>query len=117
MYIAAQAALRYAARCGNATRTIKERAWGPLSYRRHALKLFDPAVLLPELDIETSDYLLSLFPRRFVIIADEINGFDEMTIPTKKVRSVVRHVSSSSRSALTRRNGGQSAIVSVQELS
>jgi hypothetical protein len=60
---------------------------GAVKLPKAALKLFDPAVLLPELHIETSDYLLSLFPRRFVIIADEINGFDEMTIPTKKVRS------------------------------
>ena len=64
--------------------------------------------MLPKLHVETFDYPLSLFSRRFVILADEINGFNEMAIPAKKVRSVVRHVTGIlAPSAPARRNQQQ----------
>jgi hypothetical protein len=66
--------------------------------------------VLPKLHVETFDYPLSLFSRRFVILADEINGFNEMAIPAKKVRSVVRHVTDPRPSAPARRNGAARAL-------
>jgi hypothetical protein len=56
-----------------------------------ALKLLDPAVMLPKLDVVTVDHLPGVFSCAIVVIADEIDGFHEMAIPANKVRPVVRH--------------------------
>jgi hypothetical protein len=55
----------------------------------------DPiATFAAKVHIESFDHLLSLFSRRVIVIAGKVNG---LSVTAKKVRSVVRHVASSSR--------------------
>jgi len=55
-----------------------------------ALKLRNPAVVLPKFDVMTIDHLPSAFFRGGVVIADEIDGFHEVAITADKVSSIVR---------------------------
>ena len=54
-------------------------------------ELFDPAVVLPKLDVVTIDHLPGTFPCTVVVIANEINGLHEMTVTANKVRPIVCH--------------------------
>jgi hypothetical protein len=56
-----------------------------------AFELFDPAVVLPKLDVVTIDHLPGTFPCTVVVITDEIDGLHEMTVTANKVRPIVRH--------------------------
>jgi hypothetical protein len=56
-----------------------------------ALKLLDPAVVLPKFNVVTVDHLPGAFPCTIVVIADQIDGLHEMTVAANKVGSVVRH--------------------------
>jgi hypothetical protein len=50
-----------------------------------AFKLGDLAVVLSKLNVVTVDHLPRAFPRDFVVVADQIDGFHEMTVPANKV--------------------------------
>jgi hypothetical protein len=56
-----------------------------------AFKFLNSAVVLPKFDVVTVDHLLGALPCAVVVIADEIDGFHEMTVTADKVRPIVRH--------------------------
>jgi hypothetical protein len=64
---------------------------------RMRVKLRNPAVVLPKLNVVTIDHLPGTFLCTVVVVADQIDGFHEMTVPANKVCSIVRH----SRHSLT----------------
>jgi hypothetical protein len=54
-------------------------------------KLFNPAGMLPKLNVMTIHHFLRPFSRGVVILAVSINGFDEITVLANKIRSIMRH--------------------------
>lgn len=56
-----------------------------------AFKLLNPAVVLPKLNVVTIDHLPGAFLCAVVVIADEIDGFHEVTVTANKIRSIMRH--------------------------
>jgi hypothetical protein len=56
-----------------------------------AFKLGNLAVVLPKLNVVTIDHLPGAFPCAVVVVADQIDGFHEMTVPANKVCSIIRH--------------------------
>jgi hypothetical protein len=56
-----------------------------------AFKFLNSAVVLPKFDIVTVYHLPGAFPCALVVIADEIDGFHEMTVTANKVRPIVGH--------------------------
>jgi hypothetical protein len=56
-----------------------------------AVKLCNPAGVLPKLDVVTVDHSLGAFLRSVVVSAVEINGLNEIAISANQVRSIVRH--------------------------
>jgi hypothetical protein len=56
-----------------------------------AFEFCNPADMLPKFDVVTIDHSLGAFLRSVVIIADEIDGLDDVAIPANQVSSIVRH--------------------------
>jgi hypothetical protein len=56
-----------------------------------AFKFCNPAGMLPKFDVVTVNHSLGAFLRSVVIIADEIDGLDDVAIPANQVSSIVRH--------------------------
>jgi hypothetical protein len=54
-------------------------------------EFLNPAVVLPKFNVVTVDHLPGAFSCAVVVIADEIDGFHEMTVTANKVSSIVRH--------------------------
>jgi hypothetical protein len=77
---------------------------------RTAFKLRNPAVVLPKFNVVTIDHLPGVFAGGFVVIADEIDGFHEMTVTANKVGSIVRHDLRSLTPSVTENCRGPTAI-------
>jgi len=56
-----------------------------------AFKSCNPAGVLPKLDVVTVNHSLGAFLRSVVIIANEIDGLNEMIVAANQVSSIVRH--------------------------
>jgi hypothetical protein len=56
-----------------------------------AFKFCNPAGMLPKFDVVTVNHSLSALLRSVVIIADEIDGLDDVAISANQVSSIVRH--------------------------
>ena len=56
-----------------------------------AFELRNPAVVLPKFNVVTVDYLPGAFPCGGVVIADQIDGFHELTVTANKVGAIIRH--------------------------
>jgi hypothetical protein len=56
-----------------------------------AFELRNPAGMLPELDVVTVHHFLRPLSRGVVILAVQVNGFDEIAVMANKIGSIMRH--------------------------
>jgi hypothetical protein len=63
----------------------KIRLFGPM------FELCNPAGMLPKLNVVTIHHLLRPLYRGGVIVAVQVNGFDEIAVLTNKIGSIMRH--------------------------
>jgi hypothetical protein len=56
-----------------------------------AFEFCNPAGMLPKLNVVTVNHSLGAFLRSVVVIANDIDGLDEITIAANQVCSIVRH--------------------------
>jgi hypothetical protein len=58
---------------------------------RLAFELRNPAILLPQFNVVTVHHFPGAFRCIVVIVADEIDGFHELTVTANKVGAIIRH--------------------------
>jgi hypothetical protein len=56
-----------------------------------ACEFCNPAGMLPKLHVVNVNHSLGAFLRSVVIVANEIDGLDEITVSANQVCSIVRH--------------------------
>jgi hypothetical protein len=55
------------------------------------LKFSNPSDILPKLNVMTIHHMLRPLHRGVVILAVEVNGFDDIAVLANKIRSIMRH--------------------------